>query len=106
MTTFNERERAFENLFVHDEEMRFRALARRNKAVAAWAASRMGLTSEAAGAYQAEILGLGLGDEGDEALVQRVTADLAQAGQAVPSTEVRAELTRRLAEAVAAEGSA
>lgn len=103
MTTFDDRERAFENLFAHDEELRFRALARRNKAVATWAAERMGRTGEAVAAYQAELLTLGLGPGGDEALVQRLTSDLSASGGAVTEAEIRAEMTRRLAEAVAQE---
>ena len=48
MTTFDERERAFERKFAHDEEMRFRAIARRNKLFGTWACDRMGLTGEPA----------------------------------------------------------
>jgi hypothetical protein len=106
VTTFDERERAFENLFAHDEELRFRAVARRNKAVAAWAAARMGRTGEAAARYQAEILAFGLGHADDGALVDRLVSDLTAAGQSVDAAEVRAEVDRGLADAVAHEKSA
>lgn len=103
MTTFDDRERAFENLFVHDAEVRFRALARRNKAMAAWAAAQMGRTGAAAASYQDEILGFGLVHPGDDALVERLAADLASAGHNVPADAVRTEMTRQLARAVADE---
>ena len=100
MTTFDNRERAFETLFAHDEDARFRALARRNKALAGWAATRMGLGRDAAEAYRDAILALGFDQGGDEALAARIAGDLSRAGEAVRSTEVRAEMTRLMAEAV------
>jgi hypothetical protein len=57
MSLFNDRERAFEQMFVHDEEARFRALAKRNRLLGQWAASQLGLTGEAADAYVREIRG-------------------------------------------------
>ena len=106
MTTFDERERAFENLFAYDEALRFKAMARRNKAIAAWAAAQMGRNGDGAAAYGAEIVTLGLGQGGDEALVARIVADLSGAGITVSPAAVRAEMTRSLAEAVAREKSA
>ena len=51
MTTFDKREEVFENKFAHDEELRFKAHARRNKLVGLWAAGKLGLAGEAAEAY-------------------------------------------------------
>ena len=97
MTTFDDRERAFENLFAHDDEMRFRVQARRNRAVAAWAAARMGSEGAVAAAYQDEIVNAGVGGLDDAALAQRVAADLAKGGHTVPVAEVRAEMDRQAA---------
>ena len=56
MTTFNDREKGFENKFAHDEEMQFRAHARRNKMLGLWAASLLGKTGEDADAYAMEVV--------------------------------------------------
>jgi len=63
MTLFEDRERAFEQMFVHDEEARFRALARRNKLLGQWAARQLGLAGTKADAYVRDI---------SESLVDRV----------------------------------
>ncbi|MEA3389080.1 MAG: DUF1476 domain-containing protein, partial [Pseudomonadota bacterium] len=51
MTTFDDREKAFENMFAHDQEMEFRIQARRNRLLGEWAAVKMGLTPEETDAY-------------------------------------------------------
>ena len=56
MTTFDDREKAFENKFAHDEEMKFKAEARRNKLVGMWAAGVLGKTGDDAKAYAASVV--------------------------------------------------
>lgn len=77
MTTFDDRETAFEAKFAHDSEMQFRAEARRNKLVGLWAAELMGKTGEAADAYALEVVSADFEEAGDEDVVRKVVADLA-----------------------------
>jgi hypothetical protein len=100
MTTYDERERAFEAAFVHDQEMRFRVLARRNKALARWVAERLGRTGEAAQAYIDDIVMFWLDHSSDEAMAEHVETDLRQGGATVSPAEIRAEMSRLLAEAL------
>ena len=76
MTTFDERERAFEQKFVHDEEMRFRALARRNKLAALWAVQQLALQPKDADLYVRESVDLVLAEDGEVRFLRKITADL------------------------------
>jgi hypothetical protein len=76
MTTFDERERAFEQMFVHDEEMHFRALARRNSMVGRWAAEQLGLKSNDADAYVRDTLETVLSQDGDDRMLRKIVSDL------------------------------
>src|SRR3954451_13245743 len=77
MTLFDERERAFENLFVHEEGLRFRALARRNQLFGRWAAEQLGLRGSECQAYVRSFVDGAVRSESDEALIERVRWDLA-----------------------------
>ena len=77
MTTFDDRENAFEAKFAHDSEMQFRAEARRNKLVGLWAAELMGKSGDAAAAYAMEVVSADFEEAGDEDVVRKVVADLA-----------------------------
>ena len=105
MTTFDERERAFENQFAHDEEVRFRVRARRNRAVAAWAGAKLGKDGAIATAYGDDVVAAGVSGSDDAMLAQRIADDLAAAGHAVTVAEVRAEMDRQLAVALQHERS-
>jgi hypothetical protein len=76
MTMFDERERAFEQMFVHDEQMRFWAVARRNKLVGLWAAKQLGLKPQDADTYTRECVDMVLQRDGDRCLLRRIAADL------------------------------
>ncbi|WP_135450207.1 MULTISPECIES: DUF1476 domain-containing protein [Tabrizicola] len=89
MTTFDEREHAFEAKFAHDSEMQFRAEARRNKLVGLWAAELMGKTGDEATAYAMQVVEADFEEAGDEDVVRKVVADLAGKASA---DEVRAKL--------------
>ena len=86
MTLFEARERAFEQMFVHDEEARFRALARRNKLLGQWAATQIGLSGAKADAYVNEISQSLVARVVDEGLVEKLRVDFAANG--VPSHQV------------------
>ena len=93
MTTFDDRENAFEAKFARDSEMQFRAEARRNKLLGLWAAELMGKSGEAAAAYAIEVVSADFEEAGDEDVVRKVVADLA--GK-VSADEIRAKLKELL----------
>jgi hypothetical protein len=95
-TTFDERERAFENKFAHDEEMAFKAVARRNRMVGLWAAGLLGKTGEAAEAYSMEVVRAALEREGQKDVVGKLVADL---GPRSDEREIRAKMDAMLVEA-------
>ena len=96
MTTFDDRERAYESKFAHDEEMQFRANARRNKLLGLWAAELMGRTGAAADAYAVEVVKSDFQEAGDDDVLRKVTGDLAGKASA---EEVRAKMDALLIEA-------
>ena len=75
MTTFDERERAFEKKFAHDEELRFRATARRNKLLGLWAGAQMGLNAEASEAYAREVIKADIAEPGEEDVFRKIRKD-------------------------------
>lgn len=99
MTTFDERENAFENMFAHDAEMQFRAAARRNKLLGLWAAAKMGLSGDAADAYARNVVAEDLKEAGEDDVFNKVSADLAAKGAAVPEAELRKQMAALMAEA-------
>jgi len=103
MTTFNDRERAFENKYAHDAEMQFKAIARRNKKLGLWAAGLLGKTGDAVEAYAMDVIRADFEEEGHEDVFRKVAADLADKADEATIRDNMAEL---LAEAKAelAEG--
>ena len=93
MTTFDDREHAFEAKFAHDSEMQFRAEARRNKLVGLWAAGLLGKSGDAATAYAMSVVSADVEEPGIEDVVRKVAADLA--GKAT-ADEVRAQMAALL----------
>ncbi|KZY31777.1 aldolase [Roseovarius sp. HI0049] len=76
MTTFDDRENAFENKYAHDEEMKFKAEMRRNKLLGLWAAELLGKTGEDANAYAVEVVKSDFEEAGHEDVVRKVANDL------------------------------
>jgi hypothetical protein len=96
MTTFDDRENAFENKFAHDEEMKFKAEARRNKLLGLWAAALMGKAGDAAAAYAKEVVAADFEEAGDEDVYRKLAGDLGdKAGEAT----IRAKMTELMIEA-------
>ncbi|WP_416909102.1 MAG: DUF1476 domain-containing protein [Polymorphobacter sp.] len=95
MTTFDNREHAFENKFAHDAETRFRILARRDRLVGDWAASHLGLDATEAEAYAKSVVLADLEEAGDEDVVRKLVADLAPAG--IDEAAIRAKLAEQFA---------
>jgi hypothetical protein len=104
MTTFDEREQAFERLFAHEEEVRFHARNRRNQLLAAWAGERMRLTGQAAEGYITAFVEHGV-VTGDEALIAKLQADLKAAGIDESLSTLHQEMAGCAARARAGMGS-
>jgi hypothetical protein len=96
-TTFDKREEGFEKEFAHDEELRFKALARRNKMLGLWAAGLLGKSGADAEAYAKEVVLAEFDEGGDNAVVGKIVKDLA--GKA-NEEQVRAQMQTFLAEAI------
>ncbi len=93
MTTFDDRENAFENKYAHDQEMQFKAEARRNKLVGLWAADLMGKTGDAADAYAKEVIKADFEEAGHEDVVRKVAGDL---GDKADEATIRAKMAELL----------
>lgn len=89
MSTFDERENAFENKYAHDAEMQFKAEARRNKLLGLWAAELMGKSGDEAAAYAKEVVKADFEEAGHEDVVRKVSGDL---GGKVTDDEIRAKM--------------
>lgn len=100
MTTFDKREEGFEKKFAHDEELRFKATARRNKLLGLWAAELMGLSGDAAAAYALEVVSADFEEAGEEDVFRKVRRDFDAKGVAQSDTDIRAAMARLLDEAV------
>jgi len=99
MTTFDDRERAFEAKFARDEEMAFRVVARRNKLLGQWASARMGLTPEETDSYSKSVVQADFEESGADDVVRKILGDLLAAGQDASEAEVRAQLEAKTIEA-------
>jgi hypothetical protein len=75
MTTFDKRQEGFEKKFAHDEELRFKATARRNKLLGLWAAEKMGLSGAEADAYAKEVVRADFEEAGDEDVFRKIRKD-------------------------------
>jgi hypothetical protein len=89
MNTFDERQKGFENKFAHDEELRFKATARRNKLLGQWAAEKLGLEGDAALAYAKEVVASDFEEAGDHDVVRKVVADFTAANVDQSEHQVR-----------------
>ncbi|MFD1612181.1 DUF1476 domain-containing protein [Sphingomonas tabacisoli] len=99
MTTFDDRERAFETKFARDEEMLFRITARRNKLLGQWAAEKMGLTAAETDAYSKAVVQAEFEEAGDEDVIRKLLGDLTAAGVDVDEATVRKALEDQTVEA-------
>lgn len=96
MTTFDQRKDAFENRFAHDEELRFKATARRNKLLGLWAAEKLGKSGADADAYAKAVVVADFEEAGDEDVVRKLRTDFAAASVTVDEAEMRRVMTELL----------
>ncbi len=99
MTTFDDRERAFENMYARDQEMQFKILARRNKLLGRWAANLMGLNEVEADAYSKDVVRAEFEDGGDEDVIRKILGDLTSAGVDIDESRIREALEHKSVEA-------
>lgn len=96
MTTFNDRERAYESKFAHDADLRFKAEARRNRLLGEWAAEQLGKTGDDARAYAMTVVSADFAEPGEEDVFRKVEADLTAVADA---ETIRAQMARLMDEA-------
>jgi hypothetical protein len=99
MTTFDDRQRAFETGFAHDEEMKFRVIARRNKLLGHWAAGLMKLSVVEAESYAKDVVRADFEEAGDEDVIRKLLGDLTGANVEIEEVEIRQALAERAREA-------
>jgi len=101
MTTFDKREDAFEKQFAHDEELRFKATARRNKLLGLWAAEKLGLSGAEAESYAKSIVMADFEDAGDQDVLRKLRKDFDAKGVALSDHQIGRLMTELLEKAVA-----
>lgn len=106
MTTFDDREKGFEKKFALDQDLKFRAEARRNKLLAEWAAGKLGISGDALQEYIRSVVKADLQEKGDEDVFRKLKSDFAAGGVTIADTDIRTQMSELLAKAVAeVEGS-
>ena len=104
MTSFEDREKGFERKFAHDEELRFRATARRNRLLGLWAAGRWE-AGEAAQAYAREVVKADLAEAGDEDVFRKIRADFDAKGVSKSDHQIRRKMAELMGAAIGADRS-
>ena len=99
MTTFDDREKAFETQYARDQEMQFRIIARRNRLLGHWAAKLMGLTEVEAEAYGKDVVRADFEEAGDDDVVRKILGDLTSAGVECEESRIREALEHKTVEA-------
>jgi len=100
-TSFDKREEGFEKKFAHDEELRFKATARRNKMLGLWAAEKLGLSGDAANAYAKEVVMSDFEEAGDHDVAKKVHKDLEAKGVVHTDVELRRVMNDLMDKAIA-----
>ena len=100
MTTFDKREEGFEKKFAHDEELQFKAGARRNKLLGLWAAEKLGLSGPAADSYAKEVVIADFEESGDHDVFRKIRKDFDGKKIAIGDQEIRHMMDELLAKAI------
>jgi len=101
MTTFDKREEGFEKKFAHDEELKFKATARRNKLLGLWAAEKLGITGPAADAYAKEVVAADFEEPGDGDVFRKIRRDFDAKGVAQSDQQIRRAMDELMEQAIA-----
>lgn len=100
MSGFDDREKAYENKFAHDAELRFKATARRNKLLGLWAAEKLGLTGEEAEEYARSVVKADFEEPGDEDVFRKVRADFDAKKLDISDHQIRKQMEELMVKAV------
>jgi hypothetical protein len=100
MTTFDKREEGFEKQFAHDQELRFKAIARRNKLLGLWAAAKLGLSGPEAETYAKEVVMAEFQPGGDDDVFRKLRSDFDAKGIVQSDHQIRRQMEELLAQAV------
>ena len=100
MAQFDDRRDAFEKKFAHDEELRFKATARRNKALGLWVAGQLGRSGEDADAYARSVIMADFEEAGDGDVLRKIKADLEEAGVSVSDDVLRTTMDDLMDQAI------
>jgi hypothetical protein len=101
MTTFDKREEGFEKQFARDEELKFKASARRNRLLGLWAAEKLGLAGAQAEAYAKEVIMADFEEVGDHDVFRKIRRDFDAKGIAQSDHQIRRTMDELMAKAVA-----
>src|SRR5207302_7908595 len=101
MTTFDKREEGFEKKFARDEELRFKANARRNKLLGLWAAEKLGISGAEADAYAKAVVMADFDEPGDGDVFKKVRQDFDAKGVAVSDQQIRQAMDELMTKAIA-----
>jgi hypothetical protein len=100
MSEFSKREKTFEDKFAHDQDLKFKAYARRNRLLGQWAAEKLGLKAEAAKAYADEVIKADLKEPGHEDVFRKLRGDFDKKGVALSDHQIRREMEEKLKQAM------
>lgn len=101
MSTFDKREKAYESKFAHDEELKFKATARRNKLLGLWAAEKLGLSGDDAGHYAKGVVLADLEEPGEEDVFRKIRKDFDDKNVDQSDHQIRRNMEEMMDEAVA-----
>jgi hypothetical protein len=99
MTTFDQREQAYEAKLAHDEELKFKATVRRNKWLGFWAGEKLGMTGDAVEDYAADLIAAELEEDGGDIIFKKIRADFDAAGVQLSDHQIRREMEELFAKA-------
>jgi hypothetical protein len=102
MTTFDKREEGFEKQFAHDEELRFKATARRNKLLGLWAAQKLGLSGAEAESYAKDVVVTDLEEPGEDDVFRKIRRDFDAKGVKDSDHQIRRTMTELMVQSIAA----
>lgn len=96
MTGFDDRKKTYERKFAHDQETKFKVIARRNKLLGLWVAEQLGMAGEEADAYAKQVIRADFDEPGDEDVFRKIWGDLQQAGVELSEHRVRRQMSELL----------
>jgi hypothetical protein len=100
MTTFDKREEGFEKKFAHDEELRFKANARRNRLLGLWAAEKLGLAGEEAATYARDVVMADFEEAGEDDVFRKVRRDFDAKAVEQSDHQIRRRMTELMEQAI------